>query len=95
MDHYRGITADGAIAIRERFHAEGNRFAMKVAYHEEQAAFTLASDERCNHIALAAKWALARDCYWTAANTVSDRAGIPEYGEAWDKRLQPHEVTQE
>jgi hypothetical protein len=95
MDHYRGITADGAIAIRERFHAEGNRFAMMVAYENEKAAFTLTANDRCNHIAMAVKWALARDCYWTAANMVSTRAGIPEHGDAWDKQMQPHEVTQE
>jgi hypothetical protein len=91
---YPGITADVAIEIREMFHAEGNRFAVMVAYEEEQASFSLAKDRR-SHIAMASAWAIARDCYWTAASVVSTRAGVPEYGEAWEKRLQPHEVTQE
>ena len=68
---------------------------MMVAAENEKALFALAEKDRRNHIAMAEKWSLARDCYWTAANTVSTRAGIPEYGDAWDKQMQPHEVTQE
>lgn len=77
--------------MRERFHAEGNRFGMMYHYHEEQAAFTF-GEEHVEHLILAAKWKLAQSLCYQHAGIVSHLGGIPEYGEAWDKRLQPSDI---
>jgi hypothetical protein len=85
------IDSQAAMAIRDRFHAEGNRFGMMARHHREEAAFKL-GDEAKQHFALADKWALAQHLSFSAAGTISGAAGIPEYGRAWNERLQPHEL---
>ena len=92
MDHYRGITAEGAIVLREYFHAEGNRFGMMKRCHEEQASFALGA-EHAIHLLTAARWKTAQSICYQHASEISMRAGIPEYGEAWEQHLQPHEVA--
>ena len=80
-----------AICWREQFHAEGNRFGMMRQYHEEQASFTLGIEHE-EHRALADKWKLAQSLCYRHAGEVSHLAGIPEYGDAWNRRLQPHDL---
>ena len=85
------VSWDDAIQIRERLHAEGNRFGMMMRHHEEEAQVTLGNRRR-EHKALAEKWKLAQHLCYAHASEVSSRAGIPEYGEAWNHRLQPQDL---
>ena len=85
------MTDDDAILLRERFHAEGNRFGMMARYHRETATFLLGADA-ARHLSLADKWEFGRYLSYAAAGAITAAAGIDEYGRAWSERLQPDEV---
>lgn len=82
------MTTEAAEELRDRFHAEGNRFGDMAEHHREECRFKLGPLAEY-HRALAEKWALGQHLSYAAAGMVSDAAGIAEYGRAWDERLKP------
>lgn len=85
------MTVDQAIKLREWHHAQGNRFGMMSRHHRDEATFLLGA-AAAEHLALADKWALGQHLEYCAAFAISDAAGIPEYGRAWDERLMPDDL---
>jgi hypothetical protein len=85
------MTQERAAKIRDRFHAEGNRFGMMSRYHKQMATFMLGA-EAAKHLVLADKWALGQHLSYCAASEIVEFAEIPEYGRAWDERLLPDDL---
>jgi hypothetical protein len=85
---------EDAIRLRERHHANGNRFGMMSRYHQGEAALML-GPKAARHLALADKWALGQHLEYVAASAISNALGIPEYGRAWNERLTPIDLEKE
>lgn len=60
-------------------------------YHKDEATFLLGA-EAAQHLALADKWKLAQHLEYAAAGMIVGAFGIPEYGRAWNERLQPDDL---
>jgi len=85
------VSAEIAARLRDELHAEGNRFGMMRMNAEEQLTFALGRKGDALR-AEAEKWKLAQFLAFEAAGRISHAFGIPEYGDAWHKRLHPQDL---
>jgi hypothetical protein len=93
MSELTNDTKDEAIRLRDRHHAQGNRFGAMSRYHRDEARFLLGAGA-ANHLALADKWALGQELEYSAAGMIAGAFGIPEYGRAWNERLTPGDLKE-
>jgi hypothetical protein len=62
-------------------------------YHKDES-ISVRREEATKHLALAEKWALAQELEYSAAGALAGAFAISDYGDAWNQRLMPDQLSE-